>query len=95
MPFIYAPTLPEQKEIYKPATRKSVGRAQFMGGNRPIEIVCDRLLRDFERGTSLRSVAKMYELRVEGLEGVLRDRLRALEAGMRRAGINISNEEAA
>ncbi len=71
-------------------SRKPMQSAALSGGiecSRPIELVCDRIVRDFERGVSLRSLGKMYQQPVLTLEGILRDRLRLLEASLRRAGV--------
>lgn len=45
----------------------------------PIEAVQQRIVRDFERGLGMRSVAKMYQSRVVIIEEILRERLRTLE----------------
>jgi hypothetical protein len=79
--------LPPVERTIDPVRRKPVESKANPGGNRPIEVVCDRIVRDWERGVTLRSLGKMYELRVESLEGILRDRLRALESAMRKAGV--------
>lgn len=46
-------------------------------------VIKDSLWRDFCRGVSLRSLAKMYQLRVAALEEALRERAQTLEATVR------------
>src|SRR5690349_3154527 len=81
-------------DIQMPA-RKSVAVAGdsggiCSGGRRPIEAVCDRVVRDFERGTRMRSLGKMYQMPVLAIEELLRERLRLLEGAMRRAGVAVA-----
>lgn len=49
----------------------------------PIEVVQHNMLRDFTRGTKMRSIAKMYQLRVLIIEQILRERLQTLEQSER------------
>jgi hypothetical protein len=60
--------------------RRDVGRIPLL------PIVQDRMVRDFERGVRIRSLASIYQVRVAEMEGILRRRLRELEAAVRRAG---------
>jgi hypothetical protein len=73
----------------QPRTAKTVEGTGDLGGNRlPIACVQDRIVRDFERGLSLRAIGREYVgVGVAAVEVILRERLRTLEAAVRRSGM--------
>jgi hypothetical protein len=77
--------------------RKPVERARLFSSKRPIGPVSERVVIDFERGVSLHSLGILYRTRVDTLQGVLREtmvasrqRIRTLEAAVRRAGLVVA-----
>lgn len=63
--------------------RKPVQVERHFASVPPIEMVRDRMVRDFERGVCLASLGVIYRTRSKVIQGVLRSRLRELEAQMR------------
>jgi hypothetical protein len=83
------------------SARKPMQTERKFSSNRPIDVVCERIMSVIEQGWAYRSVLSEYELRVEALWGAvtwgvqrmraenrqLRARVRQLEQALARAGV--------
>jgi hypothetical protein len=69
-------TTPRFRSNQSPLPKSGDNRRLFTS-SRPIEIVCDRIIRDFRRGAQRRTICGVYELRAEAFDEILREALRA------------------